>query len=67
MMIKQHRSDAFKREMIKIKLYSLCIDPERRREEIYERCCLSYYHYIGRDPTATKKFTTGTLKQNFKS
>ena len=31
----------------------------------YERCCLSYYHYIGRDPTATKKFTTGTFEALF--
>ena len=30
-----------------------------------ERCCLSYYHYIGRDPTATKKFTTGTFETLF--
>ena len=30
-----------------------------------ERCCLSYYHYIGRDPTATNKFTTGTFETLF--
>ena len=30
-----------------------------------ERCCSSYYHYIGRDPTATKKFTTLTFETLF--